>query len=87
LFNIGKNPLPWMDLMLNADEHVNFFEQRATEYTKAATQGGWDEAFEGMMLSSTNDTAKSPVNNETWAESKLAKVFVPLQEQYGKAGT
>lgn len=45
VFNIGKNPLPWMDEMLNAVEHANFFEQRATEYSRAATQGKWEDAF------------------------------------------
>ncbi|MDV7340778.1 ribonucleotide-diphosphate reductase subunit beta [Terasakiella sp. A23] len=43
--NIDRNPLPWLDAMLNAVEHANFFENRATEYSKAATQGTWDEAF------------------------------------------
>ena len=45
LYNIGKNPLPYMDDMLNALEHTNFFENRATEYSRAATQGSWEEAF------------------------------------------
>ncbi len=45
IYDIEKNPLPWMDEMLNGIEHMNFFEGRATEYTKAATQGNWDEAF------------------------------------------
>ena len=45
LYNIGKNPLPYMDDMLNSLEHTNFFENRATEYSRAATQGTWDEAF------------------------------------------
>ena len=27
--------------MLNAVEHMNFFEGRATEYSKASTQGSW----------------------------------------------
>jgi ribonucleoside-diphosphate reductase beta chain len=31
--------------MLNAVEHANFFENRATEYSKASTAGTWDEAF------------------------------------------
>ena len=31
--------------MLNAVEHMNFFEGRATEYSKASTQGTWSEAF------------------------------------------
>ena len=45
-FDIVENPLPWLDNMLNAVEHTNFFENRATEYSKAATQGTWDEAFD-----------------------------------------
>jgi ribonucleoside-diphosphate reductase beta chain len=45
IYNIGKNPLPYMDDMLNALEHTNFFENRATEYSRAATQGLWEEAF------------------------------------------
>jgi ribonucleoside-diphosphate reductase beta chain len=43
---IEKNPLPWMEEMLNGVEHANFFENRATEYSKAATEGSWEEAFE-----------------------------------------
>ena len=46
LFRIGRNPLPWLDDMLNAVEHANFFENRATEYSKASTAGTWDEAFD-----------------------------------------
>ena len=45
VWGIEKNPLPWMDEMLNGAEHTNFFENRATEYAKAATQGNWDEVF------------------------------------------
>src|SRR5471032_1307360 len=41
----AKNPLPWMDQMLNAIEHTNFFENRSTEYSKASTKGSWEEAF------------------------------------------
>ncbi|MBC93304.1 MAG: ribonucleotide-diphosphate reductase subunit beta [Rhodospirillaceae bacterium] len=46
VYRIEKNPLPWMEEMLNGVEHANFFENRATEYSKAATQGNWEEAFE-----------------------------------------
>jgi len=41
-----RNPLPWMDEMLNGVEHANFFENRATEYSRASTRGSWDEAFD-----------------------------------------
>ncbi len=46
IYRVAKNPLPWMDVILNGIEHTNFFENRATEYSKAATKGTWDEAFE-----------------------------------------
>ncbi|MCC7260621.1 MAG: ribonucleotide-diphosphate reductase subunit beta, partial [Alphaproteobacteria bacterium] len=45
IYNIESNPLPWLDEILNGVEHTNFFENRVTEYTKAATQGTWEEAF------------------------------------------
>ena len=46
IYQIEKHPLPWLDTMLNAVEHTNFFENRATEYSKAATKGSWEEAFD-----------------------------------------
>jgi len=46
IYKEERNPLPWLDAMLNGVEHTNFFENRATEYSKAATQGSWDEAFD-----------------------------------------
>jgi ribonucleoside-diphosphate reductase beta chain len=45
LYQLDANPLPWMDEMLNGIEHTNFFENRATEYSRAATRGSWEEAF------------------------------------------
>ena len=45
LSRLDRNPLPWLDDMLNAVEHANFFENRATEYSKASTSGTWEEAF------------------------------------------
>ncbi len=45
IYRERQHPLPWLDGMLNAVEHTNFFENRATEYSKAATRGTWEEAF------------------------------------------
>jgi len=45
IFFIEKNPLSWLDEMLNAVEHMNFFEGRSTEYSKASTTGTWEDAF------------------------------------------
>ena len=38
--------------MLNAVEHTNFFENRATEYSRASTTGSWEEAFAETTFSS-----------------------------------
>ena len=39
---LKAHPLPWLVEILNGVEHANFFEQRATEYSKGATTGSWD---------------------------------------------
>jgi len=45
IYEGAVNPFQWIDAMMNAVEHANFFEARATEYSKAATLGTWEEAF------------------------------------------
>jgi len=50
IYGVTDNPLPWMDEMLNGAEHTNFFENRATEYSKASTQGTWESVFEGDIF-------------------------------------
>ena len=46
IYFVGNNPLPWMDEILNGIEHANFFESRATEYSRASTEGVWEDAFD-----------------------------------------
>lgn len=41
LYMVNKNPLQWLDIMVNAKEHTNFFENRATEYAKGAIVEDW----------------------------------------------
>jgi ribonucleoside-diphosphate reductase beta chain len=45
IFHSTENPLPWLDQQVNAVEHANFFENRATEYAKSTTQGNWQDIF------------------------------------------
>ena len=45
IYGVDQHPLPWLTEILNGVEHANFFENRATEYSRAATQGSWEEAF------------------------------------------
>jgi ribonucleoside-diphosphate reductase beta chain len=41
LYGVAENPLPWLQSLLSGVEHANFFEARATEYSKAASRGAW----------------------------------------------
>ena len=42
---VKKNPLPWVEQMINAPIHTNFFENRATDYAKGALTGTWEEVW------------------------------------------
>ncbi len=41
IYGVKEHPIPWLSEILNGVEHANFFEQRATEYSKGATGGEW----------------------------------------------
>ena len=58
IYMIEDHPLPWLAPMLNGVEHANFFEARATEYSKGATKGEWNDVW------SSFDQRKGKVANE-----------------------
>lgn len=45
IFKIKVNPLPWVEEMLGAPEHTNFFEQKATAYAKGSLTGKWSNVW------------------------------------------
>jgi ribonucleoside-diphosphate reductase beta chain len=45
IFKIKKNPLPWVEEMINAPTHTNFFENRSTDYATAALSGSWEDVW------------------------------------------
>ena len=45
IFKVKKNPLPWVEEMINAPTHTNFFENRATDYAKGALSGSWENVW------------------------------------------
>jgi ribonucleoside-diphosphate reductase beta chain len=45
IFKVKKNPLPWVEEMINAPTHTNFFENRATDYAKGALSGTWESVW------------------------------------------
>jgi len=45
IFKVKKNPLPWVEEMVNAPIHTSFFENRSTDYAKGALTGDWSEVW------------------------------------------
>jgi ribonucleoside-diphosphate reductase beta chain len=45
IFKVKRNPLPWVEEMINAPTHTNFFENRATDYAKGALSGDWSNVW------------------------------------------
>jgi len=45
IFKVKKNPLPWVEAMINAPGHTNFFENRATDYAKGSLSGSWNDVW------------------------------------------
>ncbi|HOP20790.1 MAG TPA: hypothetical protein PK585_11955, partial [Amphiplicatus sp.] len=66
IFGVEKHPLPWLTEILNGVEHANFFEARATEYSKAATRGDWHgdsgvwASFDAMRAKRKDKAAETP---------------------------
>ena len=45
IYKVKKNPLPWVEEMINAPTHTNFFENRATDYARGALSGDWSDVW------------------------------------------
>src|SRR5205823_4177875 len=63
---VDEHPLPWLAPLLNGVEHANFFETRATEYSKAATRGNWGEVWDNF---DRRQKAKADAANDGPAEA------------------
>ena len=50
IFKVKRNPLLWVEEMINAPTHTNFFENRATDYARGALSGKWDDVWGGARL-------------------------------------
>ena len=72
---IDDHPLPWLSPLLNGVEHANFFEARATEYSKAATKGNWNEVWDAFDRRRGAQSAGVPgAANEDDAQGMLVGV-------------
>ncbi len=48
IFNLEPfptNPLPELEIMINAPTHTNFFENKSTDYANVSTKGTWSEIW------------------------------------------
>lgn len=45
IFKVKHNPLIWVDEMISIPTHVNFFENKSTDYAKGALTGSWSSVW------------------------------------------
>jgi len=69
---IEDHPLPWLTPLLNGVEHANFFETRATEYSKGATRGDWNTVWNAF---DSRRKAKDAANGDTLISESEADMF------------
>jgi ribonucleoside-diphosphate reductase beta chain len=60
IYKVKEHPLPWLAPLLNGVEHANFFETRATEYSKAATRGDWNSVWDNFDRRQKAKAANDP---------------------------
>jgi ribonucleoside-diphosphate reductase beta chain len=77
---IDEHPLPWLAPLLNGVEHANFFETRATEYSKGATRGNWNEVWDSFDKRQTAKAANdAPVADDGEGEDMFARAGVAAE--------
>jgi len=69
IYMIDDHPLPWLAPLLNGVEHANFFETRATEYSKGATRGQWSDVWD--QFDRRTEAKRAAAANEDGAEANL----------------
>ncbi|MCC5648127.1 hypothetical protein LC607_35685 [Nostoc sp. CHAB 5824] len=68
--------------MLNGVEHANFFETRATEYSKGATRGDWNtvwSSFDNRKKAKANDDLAPAIAAESDGEDMFAKAGIAAE--------
>ena len=44
-YHVKENPISWLEYIINAPDHSNFFETTVTEYEVAGLTGEWEEVY------------------------------------------
>ena len=74
-FLIEDHPLPWLTPLLNGVEHANFFETRATEYSKGATKGNWQDVWASFDKRQSARRGEVEPANEAGADAGEPDMF------------
>ena len=45
IFKVKRNPLVWVEAILNAPTHTNCFENSSTDYARGALKGNWGDVW------------------------------------------
>lgn len=76
IYMIEDHPLPWLAPLLNGVEHANFFETRATEYSKGATRGNWNDVWSAFdkrqKKSAANEVAVVDDSEDMFKQAGIA---------------
>jgi ribonucleoside-diphosphate reductase beta chain len=83
IYMVDEHPLPWLAPLLNGVEHANFFETRATEYSKAATRGNWGEVWDNF---DRRQKAKGAAANDGEGSSDEASAKSDDPDMFDAAG-
>src|SRR6185437_16067697 len=83
IYMVDEHPLPWLAPLLNGVEHANFFETRATEYSKAATKGNWNEVWDNF---DRRQKAKAAANDGAEASAGEAAAKDEGGDMFSHAG-
>ena len=82
IYMVEDHPLPWLAPLLNGVEHANFFETRATEYSKGATKGDWNtvwSSFDSRRRAKGSDAANSDAKPDAGSADMFAAAGVAAE--------
>jgi ribonucleoside-diphosphate reductase beta chain len=82
IYMIDDHPLPWLTPLLNGVEHANFFETRATEYSKGATKGDWQSVwsnFDQRRKAKANDGADDTTDADSGVEDMFKQAGIAAE--------
>jgi hypothetical protein len=74
IYMVDDHPLPWLAPLLNGVEHANFFETRATEYSKGATRGDWNYQEHMVQRCNPSNSVQGPAGR-LWGWNRLGLIM------------